>query len=206
MNIKNLFRWGGLVSILTGALWAVGTLLLYFAAQYHAGPPVFGEALRFSFSLGLILTMMALYGAQIRQSGRMGFVSFVLAVLGSSLSVIPEYLVLSALAGSTNAAVELSNQSVVASITSYAFIIGMTWFSTATFFAGVLPKWGAFLLGVGVILSAMPNLYKVFPLILFPLGAVLGGAGLIWMGVALFRNKPDLQVPQPVIHPADPNP
>ena len=196
MSEKNLFRWGGLVCILTGILWAVGTLLLYLATQYHGGPPLLGETLRFSSTVGLILAIMALYLAQFQQSGRMGLVSFFLAIVGISLSVIPEYLVLSALAGSTNAAVELNNGSIVASITSYTFVIGMAWFGTATFFAGVLPKWGALLLAVGVALGAVQNLYDVFPLFLFPLGAIIGGFGLVWMGLALFKNGHRFGLPQ----------
>jgi len=192
MSDKNIFRWGGFVSILTGILWVSGTLLLYLATQYDIGTALLGQALRFSSSLFFVLTITALYSSQFRQSGKMGFVSFVLAVLGVSLNVIPEYLLLSALAGSSSAVLEMNNASPVALITTYTYLIGTAWFGIATFFAGVLPKWGALFFAVGVILSAMPNLNEVFPLILFPIGAFLGGSGLIWMGWALLKSRPAL--------------
>ena len=192
MGDKNIFRWGGFVSILAGILWVNGTLLLYLATQYDIGTALLGQVLRFSSSLFFVLTITALYSSQFRQSGKMGFVSFVLAVLGVSLNVIPEYLLLSALAGSSSAVLEMNNASPVALITTYTYLIGTAWFGIATFFASVLPKWGALFFAVGVILSAMPNLNEVFPLILFPIGAFLGGSGLIWMGWALLKSRPAL--------------
>lgn len=188
MSNKGLLLWSCLVSVLTGALWGIGTLLLYLFTQYHLGNAVFGESLRFSSSLFLILTVVALYRLQVQQSGKMGFVSFILAILGAALNIIPEYLLLSALSGSSGAAIEMGTSSLVASIIIFTYVIGTSWFGIASFYSGILPKWGALLFIVGVILSSMPNLNEAFPHILLPVGAFLGGVGLCWMGWSLLKK------------------
>lgn len=200
MSHRSIQLWSGTISLLTGILWSIGTLILYLASQYNIGSSLAGEALRFSSSLCFILVIVALYRPQIQPSGKMGFVSFILAMLGSALNIIPEYLLLSALSGSSSAVLEMSNPSWIASITPYAYMIGMVWFGISTLFSGVFPIWGAFLFTAGLFLTSLTSINEVFPFILLPIGAFLGGVGLVWMGWMMLRltsqDEPKYKLPQ----------
>ena len=87
-------------------------------------------------SVLLVFALLAVYHFDIEQAWKTGFFAFVVAMIGTILAVIPEYLLLSAAGGSSNAAIELVNIVVLRNAGAIVYIVGYLWFGTAIFFNG----------------------------------------------------------------------
>ena len=135
----------------------------------------------------LVFALLAVYHFDIEQEGKTGFVAFVIAMIGTILAVIPEYLLLSAAGGSSNAAIEFGNIVVLRDVGAVVYMVGYLWFGITIFFSGSLSRWGALALTVGMILRAIPTLFNHLPDFTALMGAILGGTGLIWLAVSLLR-------------------
>jgi hypothetical protein len=75
--------------------------------------------------------------------------------------------------------------------------LGWPVFGVATLRAGLLPRWGAVLVTIGLPLSTMQNFLIKVP---GPIGGVLLGFGLVWLGYALWSDKPAQAMPSQPAH------
>jgi hypothetical protein len=155
--------------------------------------------------------LVGLYARQAQKSGWLGLAGFVLFSLWLALSIpflFLEAFVLPRLAGEFPAFVE----GFVGMITSVAsevdlgilptlwnisgpiLILGLLLFGIATFRARVLPRWAGALLALGAVLvpigALVPPEYQP-EVIMIPVGLAL-----VWLGYALFSERPAL-APEP---------
>ncbi len=135
----------------------------------------------------LVFALLAVYHFDIEQEGKTGFFAFVIAMTGTILGVIPEYLLLSAAGGSSNAAIEFGNILILRNVGTIVYMVGYLWFGVTIFFSGSLSRWGALTLTLGVVLGAIPTLFHDLPDFTALTGAISGGTGLAWLAVSLLR-------------------
>lgn len=136
------------------------------------------------------LALVSLYLVQADFVGRLGFVGFVMAFLGSMLFSSVQFdeaflwpIPVNEAPGLLDpAGPMLTNPgfSMIYLLMGLLFIVGFILFGIATFRGGVYPKAAAVLLFVGVPLFAGG---MFFPPLVRAVGAVLAGAGLIWLGL-----------------------
>lgn len=180
-------KWCVFILVVTGLLWAAGAGLEYLAVPFEVSTDFAGQAMLLGKSVLLVFALLAVYHFDIEQTGKTGFFAFVVAMIGTILAVIPEYLLLSAAGGSSNAAIELGNIVVLRNAGAIVYIIGYLWFGTTIFFNGSLSRWGALALTFGIILGAIPTLFHGLPDFTALSGAISGGTGLVWLAVSLLR-------------------
>lgn len=190
-------KWCVFILIVTGILWVAGGVLAYLAVRFVMSTDFAGHAMLLGKSVLLVFALLAVYHFDIEQAGKTGFFAFVVAMIGTILAVIPEYLLLSAAGGSSNAAIELGNIVVLRNAGAIVYIVGYLWFGTAIFFNGSLSRWGALALTFGMILGAIPTLFHGLPDFTALSGAISGGTGLVWLAVSLLRVTDRGTAPDP---------
>lgn len=198
MTVDSLRRWGGMITVLVGALLVLfgvlPTLLL------PTSDPLFQWVLDPDWTwlngLALIMTVLtplalvSLYLAQVEGAGRLGFVGFVMAFLGSMLFSSVQFdeaflwpiLVSEAPGFLDPAGPMLTNPgfSTIYLLMGMLYMLGFVLFAIATLRASVFPRVAAALLLFGVPLFAGG---MFFPPLVRAAGAFLAGVSLIWMGV-----------------------
>ncbi len=199
MTRSALFRWGGLAGIVGGILVAIGFLLHPTSEGVEALTSGAWSTSHLLLLISLILgipAVFALYLRQNKETGALGFVGFLLAYLAGVLLVGITYFesfVTPGLAAASpdalQAVVALESSGTLGTvlmITGLGFGVGWLLLGAATFRAGVLPRWGGVLALVGgVILGLQP----FFPPVVWKAAAVVFGAGVVWLGYALWSAK-----------------
>ena len=212
MTTSKLQVWGGVLTAVVGALLVLFGVLPII--MLPTSEPLIEWVLDADWSLlnglALIMTVLAplalvsLYFRQVEESGRLGFVGFVMAYIGAVLfsSVqFDEALIWRILATEAPALLDLTGPmftspgfSTIYLLMGVLYILGFVLFGIATIRGGVFPRAAAILLIIGVPLFAagflLPQLLRTF-------GAVLAGAGLIWMGLSMRGEESD-DVAQPM--------
>ena len=197
MSSARLIRWSGVALALGGIAIALFVLALVPIGGFDAG----GKAentltgiYRLSHGLHILGAVLALfglvglYGRLKDRTGWLGLIGFVLAFVGTSLFVglgmIAEFIV-PVLAVSAppllDPAGPLGASSPLFPLTFLPFLVGYILLGIATLRAGVLPRWSGLLLIIAAVLFALPVPWPV-PVA----GAIAYGAGLIWLGSALW--------------------
>ncbi len=195
-----LIRWSGLASILGGTLYAL--FMFFHPANDSTGMRTGAWApVHLMWHVAVLLALLGLVGLYARQAhraGRFGLVSFVVAFVGTALSVGETYVeafVLPALAleapgllerleaGEVPAAIQPLMVSLLAGVA--LFILGYILFGITILRAGVLPRPAGLLLIIGAPLFTFGT--QVHQAIATG-GAVLFGAGFIWLGYALWSS------------------
>jgi hypothetical protein len=144
--------------------------------------------------VGFLLTTFGLIGLLARQleaAGRLGVAGFVLAFTGTGLVLMEgreHTFVLPVLAQQAPAGVPPEPAGLWFLILSAAvFSVGYILLGIATVRAGVVPR------GIGVLLALGAPIYAFSPPIdiqvVGVLGGVLFGAGMLWLGYALFAGR-----------------
>jgi hypothetical protein len=198
MNSLNLIRWGGLLLVVSG-------LLLAFGMVFH--PPVTPAGLStnmwvvahvaiFVGMLFSILGLICLYGRQVKETGILGFIGFIMAFIAISSFMGVVYFeaflspVLAAdmpgFAEEHGSGIKLGALTFILPLTGLTFILGHAVFGVAIIRAGILPKWAA---GLAIIGSVPVGLTPVVPLLVAKTGAVVFGLGYVWLGYALWSEK-----------------
>jgi hypothetical protein len=209
-----LIRWGGIASMLTGALTIVANLLhppRSFATLVHDAHHTTWEIVHVLAIVAFVVgafTIVALYAVQIERVGMIGLIGFAGTLGGIILSVgllVPDSLIFPVLARDPDVAHLLSFPGPLIGdslFTIYMALSGATYcLGTVVFFgasarAGVLPRWGSLLVAIGIVPLAFGAL--VWQGIDY-LGAIIVGLGYVSLGYALWTGSyaPDAQPARP---------
>ncbi len=191
---SNLIRWGGLAAMLGGALFVVLLSIQPFVDESHVlshAPAVPTYAL-------LALGIVGLYLRQKRRFGLLGKVSFSLTFTGFALIAIGglAIILVEVLAGTGSTPGWLDG--IVHRVGGLSMIIGTVLFAIATLRANVLPRGGALLIIIGLLMFVGTRFGGVESDWLKSVPAVLFGAGWAWLGYALWSGKeePRSDIPQ----------
>jgi hypothetical protein len=189
MNLREQLRWGGLWIILTSLLMNGMNIVVYLG--YHNAAIQAVYAIGFT---GLILSCTIIHTAQARQAGLFGVLAYLISLFSLALSNVVTFLTLAELAGIREAhQASLGIWHPVMRTAVYGIFLGVTLLGVSVAITGVLPRWGGILLALGVSLQlpaqyAMEIAGQLF--FLFTIGgSILYGAGLIWIGWALWSGR-----------------
>jgi len=212
MTTSRLQVWGGVLAAIVGALLILFGVLPI--VMLPTSEPLIEWVLDADWSLlnglALIMTVLtplalvSLYSSQVEESGRLGFIGFLMVFIGSVLfsSVqFDEALLWRILADEAPALLDLAGPmftspgfSTTYLLMGVLYILGFILFAIASIRSGVFPRAATVLLIIGVPLFAggffLPQLLRT-------VGAVLAGLGLVWMGLSM-RGQESGVVAQPM--------
>ena len=189
MNLQEQLRWGGLWIILTSLLMNGMNIVVYLGHHNATIQAVY--AIGFT---GLILSCTIIHTAQARHAGLFGVLAYLISLFSLALSNVVTFLTLAELAGIREAhQASLGIWHPVMHTAVYGIFLGITLLGVSIAITGVLPRWGGILLALGVSLQlpaqyAMEIAGQLFFLFIIG-GSILCGAGLIWIGWALWSEK-----------------
>ena len=184
MQPGTLFRLSALAAIGGGA----GIVALDAAQILTDVPRRMVGLIELPITVLVLLALPGLYVIQAAQAGRLGLAGFLLVFTGVALGMGHFYL-LAFVRGTIGdtfpeaAAAVRGAARVVAPAELSTFVLGWVLFGVATMRARVLPRVPAAMLIGGVALVLTRPLLPVDG----PVGGLLIGAGLAWLGVALYR-------------------
>jgi hypothetical protein len=200
MSIVNLICWSGLISMLAGLLTVLGALLHPIGEGLPAVNSrnwVPSHLVYWVAILLLHLGLVGLYARQVKETGRLGLVGFVLAFIGTALvgsilvfvsTALP--LIAGALAAINGRAV--TPPAILVPVFLLGYGLGWILVGLATMRAGVLPRWSGLLLIIGVTLFVISEVvpFEVTTAhVLVTVGDVIFDLGMVWIGYALWTEK-----------------
>lgn len=201
MSTSNRIRWAGLAAVLGGVLYALAALL-HPAGEDAAAvlSPTWVTAHAFGGVSGLftLLGLAGLYARQAERAGRLGLIGFVSAFIGIAMSGPGEFLAAFVSPFIAAKAPALFDEVMSSQPTGPALafqlvmiaglVVGYILFGIATVRAGVLPRWGGWLLIAGVLLAFGSPLSHIIGIV----AAAVLGLGLVWLGYALWSGKSEV--------------
>ena len=199
MLIKNLIRWSGMAAMIGAFLMMVATVvpdilipgdeLTSVVALSGAWIPLWAL-----FLIGLILIalgLVGLYARQAERAGVFGLVAFLVAFTGVALALGLAWTFLFTVPSLAEAAPAFLDNEEIPGPLALAFPLtfilfdgGWLLFGLATALAKVFPRWAGILLMIGAVLDFSSNFLPIS----FPIGTVLLGAALIWLGYLLWSE------------------
>ena len=197
-----LIRWAGLPAMAAGIIFVVVQMIhppdILASVTTSAWANV--HFLSIAMCLFGLLGITGIYAKQVKEAGWLGLAGYLLfslflastmafvfleAVVEPSLvTVSPKFV--EGLLGVADSSVSDINLGILPTLyllTGLIYMVGGVVFGTATFRAGVLPRWAAVMLAIGVLLPV------VLPHDMVRLAAVPVGLGLAWMGYALLSER-----------------
>lgn len=155
---------------------------------------------RFFYLLGpiMLLLVVALPALHVRQAGRSGWLGLVGCVLATmSAAVLAALMTVASVAQIVFGFDPEEYGAVfwVLMVGLFTFVVGVALFGIDTARVGVLPRWGAVLLAIGLPAVFMFDLFTgaFFGGEVHPLGTFVGfpifAVGLIWLGYALWARR-----------------
>ena len=204
MTSSKLIRWSGIVTIL------VGVLIFLFGISPSILLPTTEPLLNwvldnnwvtlnlFAFLLTILLPLsfIGLYAKQIERIGILGFIGFILTFIGSMLYVgvqFDETFTWPVIAVQAPALLDLQGPMFTNPLFSMIFFLmalilipGIIMFGIATIRAGILPRWGALILIIGLPFACGGF---VIQQILRTIGSIFAAIGFSWLGFALWKDK-----------------
>lgn len=210
MSEQNLIRWSGLALAIGGIGIALFLITLYPLGDFFAPEALTSSESVLAHTFHWIGGTFALFGLvgwhlkQRAQAGMLGLLGFLLAFIGTTLTIVGGVsagYIFPVLAAEAPEAFDpqgplfTSPNAIPFFIGFAAFMLGYLLLGIATVRAGILPRWGAILAIVGAILFQLPpQPVGPFPTFVILLGAVLFGAGAVWIGWALWSGKSELMI------------
>ena len=184
MSKEQVFRISGLTAVLVGLVMVIFNSVVAVVQL----PQTLINYRTFLSPFLLIFAFTGLYAYQYHKAGWIGLVGYVVTVISLVLNIcfrFSETFIGPVLVGEYSQAVMAIVQgpyNTVQSITFGLFLAGYVLFGIATLQARILPRWGAWMLIIGAVIS--------FALVMLPIniGAILTGAGMIVMGYAQYSN------------------
>jgi hypothetical protein len=202
MSTSHLIRWSGVAAIAAAGLLPLGdalSLLLFPAGMKPSDKAATATSLIVqvpTVAVALLLLLGALVGLYSRQAdraGALGFISFLLAFVGTALFFGTGWAFMILAPGLAAAAPDVLDAGIRApsawlGIAGFLIPIGLTFlgwllFGLASLRAGVFPRWAAALLMVGMLLLLVADAIHlpVIPNVVF-------GVGLARMGYAVWSE------------------
>jgi hypothetical protein len=203
----HLTRWAGLSAVLGGSL--------FIAIQAIHPPETLAAVTTSAWAnvhyLGLAMCLLTLvgitgiYARQVEEAGWLGLAGFVLLGLMWALTAafqFAEGFILPPLAAEAPgfaegfvgisagavSAVSLGLLPTVFSLNGVLYLLGGVLLGSATFRAGILPRWAGGLLAIGTV---APLALAVLPHEFVRLAAVPMGIALVWLGYAHWSERPE---------------
>ncbi len=191
MNSEQLYRASAVAAMLGGSAIVVLDLAQVFADV----PRRTVGLIEIPITLCVLFALTGLYLRQAQRAGYLGLVGFVLTFAAVALGMGHFYLVAFARSVLNTqypedtqypeaAAAVSASWRVIAPIELLTFVVGWVLFGVATLRSKTFPKIPAILIIVGISLV----LARAFLPLPGPVGGVLMGAGVSWLGMDLFRN------------------
>lgn len=175
MKVPQLYRAAGVAGVLAGVLNVIVEFL----------PDRLGQPLNLLVNTIGLWLLTAFYLRQRAESGRLGFIGYVLQSFGLALAVgllFTQAFVLVPLGASFSHPALARTAGLAAVIILAALTLGAVLFGAATFRAGVFPRWAAALYMAGfLVLAPAP----VLPRLVVTLGEVMVSLGLIGLSTVL---------------------
>lgn len=200
MTSAKLIRWSGPVTMLSGLLYAIGALLhpvgesLTAVNQTNWVP----AHLTYWASVNLLFFgLIGLYARQVKETGVLGLIGFVLAFVGTALVasiLIYVSTVLPIIASEAQGIFKKAAGTPGFLVPVFIIGFGLGWIllGVATMRAGLLPRWSGLFLIVGVILFVISEAVPFEATLahtLVTVGDILFGFGLGWIGYSLWTEK-----------------
>src|ERR671932_1551059 len=217
ITASNLTRWAGFSAMAAGTMYVLVGLLHTFVSHNGGLSSVTNNVWVLTHSLTIavsffgLLGIAGLYARQAERVGWFGLAGFLLFSLW--LVLVPGFtffdaFILPLLAvdaptfaesflgifTGTAAGTKFGTLATVWTLMGPMYILGALLFGIATLRAGILSRWAAGVFGFGAVSSLA---FALLPAALEPLAAVPGGAGLAWLGYALWSERRG-QAAQPV--------
>ena len=178
-----LVRWAGLLAMAAGVSTFLSPILHPDDPGSAAWVPV--HLLSFATLIAVLLVLVGIFVRQLPRSGRLGLAGFLAAFVGTSMMLMEgrEHLFSHDFGQGT----PVGLWQLIA--TSLVFSVGYILLGVAIFRAGVLPRGAGVLLAVGGPIVAFSPPIGIQAVLL--VGHTLFGAGLAWLGYALYRSPTD---------------
>lgn len=202
ITASTLLRWAGLSAIAAGIIFVIVQTI--HPPETLSSVSTETWAIVHYMTIGMcllgLLGITGIYAKQVNEAGWLGLAGYLLFSLFlvftmafvfveafvSPLLVTESPKVVEGLLGiisSTPSEIDLGVLPTLYLLTGLMYLVGGLLFGTATFRAGVLPRWAGAMLAFGVILPV------VLPHDLVRLAAVPVGLALAWMGYALWSDR-----------------
>lgn len=189
MKDGHQLRWSGFLIIIISIIMNSMNIMVYAGYHNTVIQAVYGAGFT-----GLIVACTVIHIVQARKSGVFGLLAFILSVLSLAYANVVTFLILAELAGIEGARqTSVSTWDPVMRTAVYGIFIGLMLLGISIVQARVLPRWSGMLVALGVALQ-LPAQYAIEtagPLFFFFTvgGSILFGAGLIWIGWALWSGN-----------------
>ena len=200
MAIQSLIHLSGLALLIGGVLWTFGSIFHPNNFDPNALLDRFWVPVQIALLVFYLLSVLGVVGLYIRQgeqTGALGLIGFVLALIGSALTVATSVVfayVLPFVAKQHTPPKNLGDFMKPGGLLPWAFpltgtylfffVPGYILIGIATMSAGVLPSWAGLLLIIGMLASNV-GVFVPRIFILRRIGGVIFGIGLVWLGYAL---------------------
>jgi hypothetical protein len=175
-----LVRWSGPLAVAAGASMVLAPILHPDDPGSAAWVPV--HLLSFATLIVVLLVLVGVFVRQLPRAGRLGLAGFLFAFVGTAMMLMEgrEHLFSHDFGQGTPAGL----WQLIA--TSFVFSVGYVLLGVATYRAGVLPRAAGALLAVGGPIVAFAPPIGIQAVIV--VGHALFGAGLVWIGYALWAG------------------
>src|SRR6266581_6079250 len=159
----HLIRWGGLAAVLAGILRVIAS---FTPTAASVGLQIF----YFVIDVLLLLGVIGVYAFQKQETGRWGFVGFVMALIGAGLLIGHD--VVSAVA-------------FLYPVAAFLFAVGISVLAIRSWAANTLPRWASALLITSTVIGILGFVVEGFD-ILFLISGVIFGIGFIGAGLTVW--------------------
>ena len=178
-----LVKWSGPLAVAAGASMVLAPIIHPDDTGSAAWVPV--HLLSFATLIVVLLVLVGVFVRQLPRTGRLGLAGFLLAFVGTAMMLMEgrEHLFSHDFGQGTPAGL----WQLIA--TSFVFSVGYVMLGIATYRAGVLPRAAGVLLAVGGPMVAFAPPIGIEAVIVG--GHALFGAGLVWIGYALWTGAED---------------
>lgn len=189
MHNSGLFRFaGGISSILTALLVLTASLLDYVNETGDA--TVAGRGLIFVAHILAVFVFVAIYEQHKEEGVFLGGLAFILGVIGT---VITSSVIFVELAGAAGIGIEPMLEvpilKTISNLGLVLFVVGMLLIGLSIILAGILSRWGGWLLIIGTIIFVLGNFETNIAHILIIIGAAFSFGGFLLVGVTLLKDK-----------------
>lgn len=182
MSKKTLYLLCALAGVLSGLCIIIGKFLIPLPNRQ------IGEIIDFFSPFFALPFTVGLYLRQQRESGIFGGIAFIVLFMGLATIVCLDYFaafILPYLPDGMLDQIWESPAGIVAAVSGLVFIIGEILFGISVIRANVYSKIASILFMAGLFFVPLG---EVFPEYVVVIGSIIGGVGLIWWGIELYRQ------------------